>query len=51
VLLVLVVVTLALNKMGYLYDWTNGRLGSPKAASEQKVAPAPATLAEAPLKR
>jgi hypothetical protein len=50
VLLVLVVATLLLNKMGYVYDWTNGRLGRLKAASEQKVAPAPATPAEAPLK-
>jgi hypothetical protein len=48
----------ALNKMGFIYDWTNGRLGDPRPAKTQKApatpttpaAPTPVAPAEAPSK-
>jgi hypothetical protein len=42
-----------LNRMGFIHDWTNGRLGSPRPAVEQKATgdakpgePAPADAAK-----
>jgi hypothetical protein len=37
---VLVLVYVALNGMGYIYDWTNGRLGDPRPVKVEKGAPA-----------
>jgi hypothetical protein len=37
---VLVLVYVALNGMGYIYDWTNGRLGDPRPLKVEKGAPA-----------
>ena len=45
---VLVLVYVALNGMGYIYDWTNGRIGDPKPSRVEKAAPAAPT--EAPAK-
>lgn len=57
VILVLVVLFLlgyvaygALNKLGYIYEWTNGRLGDPKPVKIEKVTTAPAAPAEVPAK-
>jgi hypothetical protein len=45
---VLVLVYVALNGMGYIYDWTNGRLGDPRPLKVEKAAPAaPAPAAAA----
>jgi hypothetical protein len=46
----LVVAYLTLNKLGYIYDWTNGRIGDPKPARFEKVPPAPIAPTEAPAK-
>ena len=35
----LVLVYVALNGMGYIYDWTNGRLGDPKPLKVEKAVP------------
>jgi hypothetical protein len=51
--ILLVIAFLVLNKMGYIYDWTNGRLGTerPTKAQSGSVAPAaPAVPTEAPAK-
>ena len=41
----LVLVYVALNRMGYIYDWTNGRIGDPKPVKAEKAATAtPATI-------
>ena len=54
VAIVLIIAYLALDKMGYIYEWTNGRLGEQKLLKMQKpsAAAAPATgaakSAEAP---
>jgi len=37
---VVVLAYVALNKMGYIYDWTNGRLGDPKPFKAESTAPA-----------
>ena len=50
VLLLLVVAYLALNRLGYIYDWTNGRLGDPKPVRIEKVPPAPIAPTETPAK-
>ena len=42
VVVLLVVAYLVLNKMGYIYDWTNGRLGDPKPTKVLKTPAAPA---------
>ena len=39
-----------LNEMGYLYDWTNGRIGTQEPVKVEKGAPAPAAPAGAPAK-
>lgn len=46
---VLVLAYVALNHMGYIYDWTNGRLGDPRPLKAEKAAPAapPAPIAAA----
>ena len=48
VVLVLVLAYVALNKMGYIYDWTNGRLGDPKPLKVEKAAPATADVPAKP---
>jgi hypothetical protein len=35
----LVLIYVALNGMGYIYDWTNGRLGDPKPLKAEKAVP------------
>jgi hypothetical protein len=54
VVALLVIAYLALDKMGYIYEWTNGRLGERKelkAERSEKQAPtAPAKAPEAPAK-
>jgi hypothetical protein len=49
----LVIACLVLNKMGYIYDWTDGRLGTERPTKAQKttvVPAAPAAPTEAPAK-
>jgi hypothetical protein len=46
VVLLLVAAYLAFNKLGYIYDWTNGRIGDPKPARLEKVPPAPTAPTE-----
>ncbi len=49
--LLLALAYVALNKMGYIYDWTNGRLGDPRPVKvESPAAPAPPAAAVAPAK-
>ena len=51
--ILLVIACLVLNKMGYIYDWTNGRLGTEKPAKAQSgsaVPAAPAAPTEPPAK-
>ncbi len=42
VVVLLVIAYLVLNKLGYIYDWTDGRLGDPKPAKVLKAPAAPA---------
>ena len=39
-LILLAIAYAVLNKMGYIYDWTNGRLGNPRPAKVEPAAPA-----------
>jgi hypothetical protein len=55
VAIILCLIGVVLNKMGYIYDWTHGRLGTPRKARQEAVIPpaqpdtnAPAKPAEAP---
>ncbi len=50
VVVLLIVAYLALNKMGYIYDWSHGRIGDPKQARGQSTPSVPAAPAEAPAK-
>ena len=53
VLILLVIACLVLNKLGYIYDWTNGRIGTerPTKAQSAPAAPAaPTAPTEAPAK-
>ena len=53
VLILLIVAGVVLNKLGRIYDWTNGRLGTERPAKAQSGAAAPAVPAattEAPAK-
>jgi hypothetical protein len=47
---VLVLAYVALNKMGYIYDWTHGRLGEPKPSKAEKAVPPATTAPEATAK-
>jgi hypothetical protein len=48
VVFVLLLIVVALDKMGFLYDWTNGRIGTQKVpATPPPAASAPATPAAA----
>jgi hypothetical protein len=52
VIMLLIVLGIAyaiLNKMGFIYEWTNGRLGEARPA-KMEAAPKPAPAAEAPAK-
>ncbi len=48
VIVLLVVAYLALNKLGYVYSWSDGRIGQPKPAVSEKVPPAPPAPTTAP---
>jgi len=48
--ILLALVYFALNNMGYIYDWTNGRLGHPRPLKVEKAVPAATAPAEAPAK-
>jgi hypothetical protein len=48
--ILLVLVYVALNKMGFIYDWTNGRLGDPKPTKVEKAPPASAAAVDAAAK-
>ncbi|HWW00939.1 MAG TPA: hypothetical protein VNZ64_14680 [Candidatus Acidoferrum sp.] len=50
VVILLILAYLALDKMGFIYEWTNGRLGEPKPVRIQKPPAASAAPAEAPAK-
>jgi len=41
VVLLLIAAYLVLNKLGYIYDWTNGRIGAPKSVRLEQGTPAP----------
>ena len=47
-LFLLVLVYVALNNMGYVYDWTNGRLGDPRPVKVPKLTPPAADAAGKP---
>jgi hypothetical protein len=47
---VLVLVYVALNGMGYIYDWTNGRLGDPRPVKAEKHVPAAPAASDAAAK-
>jgi hypothetical protein len=46
----LVLLYVALNGMGYIYDWTNGRIGDPKPVKAEKSVPAATAPADAAAK-
>jgi hypothetical protein len=50
VILVLLLAYFALNQLGFIYDWTNGRMGTPKRSQTQKppATPQQTSPAEAP---
>jgi len=48
--IILVLAYMLLNKMGYIYEWTNGRLGTEKPLKAEKAAPAPAPASDATAK-
>jgi hypothetical protein len=48
--ILLVMAYVILNKMGFIYDWTNGRLGTERPVKIEKAAPAPAAPADAAAK-
>jgi hypothetical protein len=48
VVILLVLAYVALDKMGFIYDWTGTRLGNPRPSKVEKAAPA--APAEAPVK-
>ena len=50
VLILLIVAYVVLNKMGCIYNWTNGTIGTPKPVRVEQVPPAPAAPTEAPAK-
>jgi hypothetical protein len=48
--IVLLIAYAVLNKMGYIYDWTNGRLGVPKPKPAPVVVQTPSVTVEVPAK-
>ncbi|MCX6928886.1 MAG: hypothetical protein NT154_37600 [Verrucomicrobia bacterium] len=50
VLILLIVAFVVLNKLGYIYKWTNGTLGTERPVRVEKAAPVPAVPADAPTK-
>ena len=50
VLVLLIVACLILNKLGYIYDWTNGRIGTERPTKAQSGSAASAAPTEAPAK-
>ena len=42
VVILLILAVVVLNKLGFVYDWTNGRLGQPRPARAEQPTPAPA---------
>jgi hypothetical protein len=47
VVILLIVAYLALNKLGYIYEWSNGRIGDQKPAKVEKAPAVPAPPTEA----
>ena len=50
VLILLIFAYLALNKLGCIYDWTNGAIGTEKPVKVEKAVPALGNSSEAPVK-
>ena len=50
VIILLVLAYVALDKMGFIYDWTNGRLGTEKPVKVEKAVPAANAPADAAVK-
>jgi hypothetical protein len=50
VLILLIVAGIVLNKMGCIYNWTSGNIGTPRPVRVEKAPPAPAAPTEAPAK-
>jgi hypothetical protein len=50
VIILLILAYLVLNKLGCIYDWTNGRIGDQKQARQQAALPLPAALTNPPAK-
>jgi len=48
VIILLIVAYLVLNKLGYIYEWSNGRMGNPKPVPVEKISPAAPLAAGAP---
>jgi hypothetical protein len=48
ILLILLVAFLILNKLGYIYEWSNGRIGEPRTPRTQHLPPAPEAPTGAP---
>ena len=42
VIIVLIIAIAVLNKLGFIYDWTNGRLGQSRPPRAEQSAPVPA---------
>jgi hypothetical protein len=47
-LIVLIAAYLVLNKLGYIYEWTHGRMGDPKSVWSEKAPPAAQARGGAP---
>lgn len=50
VVVILLIAYAILNKMGYIYDWTNGRLGEPRPKAAPVAVQTPSTSVEVPAK-
>ena len=50
VIILLILAYLVLNKLGCIYDWTNGRIGDQKQARQQVAMPLPTALTNPPAK-
>jgi len=48
--IILVLAYMLLNSMGFIYEWTNGRLGTEKPPKAEKAAPVAAPAGEAAAK-
>jgi hypothetical protein len=50
VAIILILAYMMLNSMGYIFEWTHGRLGTERPVKVEKAAPAPAPAADATAK-